>query len=272
MNNYMKRVFIALILMFISVTTVVAQSEMFEWKMYSAFDNPKQIIEGKNYIYILADGYLYSYDENYNEVREITKDNLLSDTEVSLIKYNYERDILVVAYSNSNIDIITKGRTYNIPYLKEAVMTTSKSINNINFVNERDEIYVSTDFGIVIINSKKFEIKTTFDLKLKILDATYLENKYVMIDEERYLSSCFENNIPYEINNWETIYKFPTIPKNILSVSGVLWIQTAGEIWIYTQSAGVENVAYGKYNFMEQNLEGDIYCMYGGAVNGYVGI
>lgn len=259
MNNYMKRVFIALILTFISVATVVAQSEMFEWKMYSAFDNPKQIIEGKNYIYILADGYLYSYDENYNEVREITKDNLLSDTEVSMIKYNYERDILVVAYSNSNIDIITKDRTYNIPYLKEAVMTASKSINNINFVNERDEIYVSTDFGIVIINSKKFEIKTTFDLKLRILDATYLDNKYVMIDEERYLSSCLENNIPYEINNWESIYKFPTIPKTILAVSGALWIQTAGELWIYTSSAGVKNVAYGKYNLMEQNIEGDIY-------------
>ncbi len=256
----MKRVLFLILSFVFYFTSVSSQSEMFEWQIYSAFDNPKQVLEGKEYIYILADGYLYSYDKEYNEVAEISKENRLSDTEISLIKYDDVKDMLVVAYANGNIDILYKDNTYNIPDIKEAIMTSSKTINNINFFNERDEIYLSTDFGIVILNSKKFEIKNSFELGVKILDATYFEGKYFMVDEERYLSSCSEDNIPYEINNWESIYKFPTTPKTLLNLSDALWIQTAGEIWGYNKEIGVKNIAYGKYESIEKNALNEIYA------------
>ena len=256
----MKRVLFLILSFVFYFTSVSSQSEMFEWQIYSAFDNPKQVLESKEYIYILADGYLYSYDKEYNEVAEISKENRLSDTEISLIKYDDVKDMLVVAYANGNIDILYKDNTYNIPDIKEAIMTSSKTINNINFFNERDEIYLSTDFGIVILNSKKFEIKNSFELGVKILDATYFEGKYFMVDEERYLSSCSEDNIPYEINNWESVYKFPTSPKTLLNLSDALWIQTAGEIWGYNKEIGVKNIAYGKYESIEKNALNEIYA------------
>ena len=166
---------------------IFSQSEMFEWQTYSAFDAPQQVIEGKDCIYILSDGYLYSYDKEYAELAEINRNNYLYDTEITLIKYDVIKDMLVIAYANSNVDILYKDETYNIPYIKEAITTTSKKINNINFLPERDEIYLSTDFGIVIVNSKKFEIKNSFELETKILDATFFEDRYFMVDSERNL-------------------------------------------------------------------------------------
>ena len=195
----MKRVLFTILSLLIFITSATSQSEMFEWQTYSAFDEPKQVIEGNDYIYILADGYLFSYDKEYAELAEISKDNYLSDSEISLIKYDSSKDMLVVAYKNSNIDILYKNNTYNIPYIKEAIMTTSKTINNINILPSREEIYLSTDFGIVIINSKKFEIKNTFELNEKVLDATLFDDKYFMIDSEKNLNCCSVDNIPYEI-------------------------------------------------------------------------
>ena len=256
----MKRVLFTILSSVFCIATAFSQSEMFEWQIYSAFDNPKQVIEGKEYVYILTDGYLYSYDKEYAEVAEINRDNKLSDTEISLIKYDNVKDMLVVAYANGNIDILYKNKTYNIPYIKEAIMTTSKTINNINFLPEKDEIYLSTDFGIVILNSKKIEIKNSFELGIKVLDATYFEDKYYIIDDEAYLNCCSEENIPYDINNWESIYKFSTKPQTLLNLSDTLWIQTSDKILGYNKNIGIKNIAYGKYSSLEQNALNEIYA------------
>ena len=109
----MKRVLFTIISLLIFVSSALSQSEMFEWQTYSAFDNPQQVIEGKDCIYILADGYLFSYDKKYAELAELNRDNYLYDSEISLIKYDPERDMLVVAYKNSNIDIIYKLKFYS---------------------------------------------------------------------------------------------------------------------------------------------------------------
>lgn len=266
----MKRVLFSILYSVFCIATASSQSEMFEWQTYSAFDNPKQVIEAKEYVYILAEGYLYSYDKEYDEIAEINRNNKLSDTEVSLIKYDNVKDMLVVAYANGNIDILYKNKTYNIPYIKEAIMTTSKTINNINFLPERDEIYLSTDFGIVILNSKKIEIKNSFELGIKVLDATYFEDKYFMIDDEQNFSSCSEDNIPYDINNWEFIYKFPYKPQTLLNLSDVLWIQTTGEICSYNKTSGIKNIAYGKYASLDKNDLNEIYAY--SKTNSYIDI
>ena len=258
----MKRVLFTILSLLIFNLAASSQTEMFEWKTYSAFDNPQQVIEGDEYIYILAEGYLFSYDKEYNELAEISRDNYLSDSEISLIKYDTVKDMLVVAYKNSNIDILYKNRTYNIPYIKEAIMTSSKSINNINIVSSKDEIYISTDFGIVIINSKKFEIKNTFELGIKVLDATLYGDKYFMLDEYKNLNRCSAEDIPYEINNWEIVKEFSTTPKNLLSLSDALWIQTSGEIWTYhNETTDVKVQAYGKYVSIDINGAGEIYAL-----------
>ena len=255
----MKKYLLIVLSLFIYIASSFSQSEMFEWQTYSAFDNPQQVVESNDYIYILADGYLYSYDKEYDELAEITRDNKLSDTEIALIKYDRAKNMLVVAYKNSNIDILYKDNTYNIPYIKEATMTTSKTINNINFLPSHDEIYISTDFGVVIINSKKFEIKNTFELGIKALDATFFGGRYYMLDNNKNLNSCADEEIPYVFDNWDIIKTFSTTPHTLLSLEDALWIQTAGEIWSYNQTTGVKNVSYGKYISMEKNGLDEIY-------------
>ena len=258
----MKRVLFTILSLLIFNITASSQTEMFEWKTYSAFDNPQQVIDGDEYIYILAEGYLFSYDKEYNELAEISRDNYLSDSEISLIKYDTVKDMLVIAYKNSNIDILYKNRTYNIPYIKEAIMTASKTINNINIVSSKDEIYISTDFGIVIINSKKFEIKNSFELDLKVLDATCYDDKYFMIDAYKNLNSCSKEDIPYEISNWEIVKVFSTTPNNLLSLPDALWIQTAGEIWTYhNEPKDIKVQASGKYVSIDINGAGEIYAL-----------
>ena len=184
----------AAIMLLIAETT--AQTEMYQWKTYTTYDTPGQITEARNTVYFTCDGYLYAYGKSDNSLTELTRDNALTDSDIKQIEYNYEKDLLVIAYQNSNIDIISGGRIYNIPYIKEAVMTRSKTINNINIIPETDEIYISTDFGVVIINSKKYEIKNSFILGRKILDAAYYDGRYYISDSEQSIRECSDEEIP----------------------------------------------------------------------------
>ena len=52
---------------------------------------------------------------------------------------------------------------YNIPDIKNLNTSGSKSINDVFFYNQL--AYLSTDFGIVVLNPSRREIKETYELQ-----------------------------------------------------------------------------------------------------------
>ena len=83
-----------------------------------------------------------------------SKNNILNDIDIANIYYNYDKKYLVIVYANSNVDILhDNGNVFNIPDIKNAILTTAKGINDVKFYGDR--IYLATDFGIVVLNDKK---------------------------------------------------------------------------------------------------------------------
>ncbi|MDR1332487.1 MAG: hypothetical protein LBK07_10350, partial [Tannerella sp.] len=121
-----------------------------EWKTYLACYEATGIAESNERIYVLASGSLYSYGKADKEIRTYSKQNGLSDTDISLIKYSPEYQMLIIIYRNGNIDLYDKDGIKNMPALKNATNIQSKNVNNICFYNEY--AYLSADFGIMVIN------------------------------------------------------------------------------------------------------------------------
>ena len=142
-----------------------------KWEVYATFRTPKQICEGGDKVFFLADNSLFSYGKNDKEIRELSRLNILSDNNIDLIAAKSDNDLLVVVYNNSNIDLIDMDteKAYNLPYIKNASITASKTINDISFFD--NETYLATDFGIVVLNNDKKEIKTTYTFNEKIYTA-----------------------------------------------------------------------------------------------------
>lgn len=59
-------------------------------------------------------------------------------------------------------------KAYNLPYIKNASITASKTINDYL---SRQRNLSATDFGIVVLNNDKKEIKTTYTFNEKIYTA-----------------------------------------------------------------------------------------------------
>lgn len=136
-----------------------AQLAVGDWKIHSIFGTDvTNIIDTDKKVYYLADKFLYAYDKESSENESFTKRNKLSDIEIKDIYYNYDKKYLLIVYSNSNIDFLyDNGKVVNLPDIKDVILTMSKDINDVTFHNNM--AYLATDFGYVILNDDKHEVK-----------------------------------------------------------------------------------------------------------------
>ena len=135
---------------FITLLTLLplnAQQTVGEWYVYPLFSETiSEMYDTGNIVYYKSGTRLFSYDKSANETYCYTTSNKLNDTNVSGIYYNYEKGYLAVTYDTGNIDLIyDNGRVVNLPDIKNANLTTSKTINDVDFGNGR--IAVATSFG-----------------------------------------------------------------------------------------------------------------------------
>lgn len=132
------------------------------WKTYLAYYETTHVVETNERVYALANGALYSYGKNDEKITTYSKQNGLSDTDISLIDYCPDTHTLIIVYSNGNIDLYDSDGFKNMPYLKNATNIQSKNVNDIYFHNHL--AYFATDFGIMVVNLQKKEIADTYKI------------------------------------------------------------------------------------------------------------
>lgn len=105
-------------------------------------------------------GGLFTYNKNDNSVQKLSNINGLSDVLPESIGYGEESGTVLIAYANSNIDLIQDKEIFNLSDIKRKQIMGNKAINNVMFVG--DLAYLSCGFGIVAVNTDKKEIKDTY--------------------------------------------------------------------------------------------------------------
>ncbi|MFN8166000.1 MAG: two-component regulator propeller domain-containing protein [Bacteroidia bacterium] len=132
------------------------------WRMHIPYNKGIQVDEGKNgTIYCATKFGLFLYNKNSGEYKYYNTLSGLSDHQISNIRYDVITDVLVVSYNNSNLDILRPdGSIANLPEIKEKSIVGGKKINDIDMINGL--IYLSCEFGIVVIDINREEVKDTY--------------------------------------------------------------------------------------------------------------
>lgn len=132
------------------------------WRYHTPFTKAIDVEFGENRIYCSSSFGLFSYDRTSGEYTRFTKLSGLSDFEISGIYYDTGTRTLLVAYVNSNIDLIRAddNSISNISDLKRKNIVGGKRINDVLFIN--GNAYLATDFGIVVIDMRRLEVKETY--------------------------------------------------------------------------------------------------------------
>ncbi len=137
----------------------------------------KDVIETPGRTYLLADGFLMSVSDS--ETIYYDSSNKLSDYNISVIRYNFDKGYLFIAYSNGNIDLLyDDGHIVNMPDLKDASVATSRQINSIDFGNDR--IVLATQFGIVVYDDEKHEVVESGIFNEEVRSAMIMGDRLVL--------------------------------------------------------------------------------------------
>ena len=132
-----------------------------EWRTHMPYQQVIDVELLGDKVYAATNYELFTYDEEDGSISIMNKINSLSDIGIATIRRHPDLDVLMVAYTNANIDLLdADGEVVNMSEIKDKTILGNKTINNIVF---KDEFaYVACGFGIVVFDLKRQEVKDTY--------------------------------------------------------------------------------------------------------------
>lgn len=140
-----------------------------QWKIQPYFvgGNAKNCIDAGDKVYYLSSGSLYCFDKETQINNEIDANTILNDLNITQVYYNYNKQYLVIAYKNCNIDVLLpSGEVVNVPAIKEVTMHKQKTINDVSFSDGK--IYVATSFGYIVLDDETFDVKEVRNYEVSV--------------------------------------------------------------------------------------------------------
>ena len=153
------------------------------WKDYQSYTSASYIAEADNKIYCVTNGGLFYINKEDNTINRISKVTGLSDVGIKQVAYSKELLITIITYENCNIDLLKENSIINISDIKHKDISGLKSINNITV--KGGIAYLSTTFGLVLVDLEKEEIKDTYTIEkngsiLEINDCAIIYNLQIL--------------------------------------------------------------------------------------------
>ena len=215
----MQRVFLSLQFFILFFAICNAQGvAVGDWRDHLPYSNVIDVATAPNRAYAATSYSLFYYDIDEYLVTRLSKVEGISDIGISAIEYSDQYNLLVVSYTNANIDLISyDGDLINIPDIKRKNIVGNKSINNITL--HGDYAYLACGFGIVVLNLSKKEIKDTYYIgnngsQVNVLDIEFDDTLiYAATDEGIYTAYQNSSNLAY-FGNWSKDMSLPR-PNNM---------------------------------------------------------
>lgn len=150
--------FIAILFAFVFGYNASAQTQQGRWTVYPTVgDRFSEIIETPQRVYALSGGTLMHRNLSDNEFYVYDAARLSDCSRIRHIRYNYGKGYLLIVYESNNMDMLyDDGTIVNLPEIRDASVSASRTINGSSFHNGR--IYLATDFGLVVYDDVRREV------------------------------------------------------------------------------------------------------------------
>ncbi|MBX0292454.1 T9SS type A sorting domain-containing protein [Hymenobacter sp. HSC-4F20] len=149
---------------FVSALAARAQSTAGygDWQLHLPTNRAKALAEAADRVYVAAEDAFFYFDKGLNTTRLLSRRDGLHDVSVNALAYDSVSQQLVVAYRNTNLDILRlkDGAVVNLNAILRKEISGTKTINHI--VVSGKMAYLASSFGIVVLDLSRLEIRDTY--------------------------------------------------------------------------------------------------------------
>ncbi|MEY4904090.1 MAG: hypothetical protein RLZZ292_1905 [Bacteroidota bacterium] len=189
--------------------SLLAQSDLKlgEWKSFLPYQRTRSVTQSTEKVFWATDYSIAILDKEERSFQFKSKVEGLSDAGIQLVKYNTFSEVLMIVYSNSNIDLMYKdGTIQNVKDIENNIdIIGDKAIYDV-FVVSADEAYLACGFGVVKMNMRKGEFEYTTYTNIKVNAVTVFDDViYAATDKGIYSVSNSKNLNLADFNNWKLL-------------------------------------------------------------------
>ncbi|WP_347157248.1 two-component regulator propeller domain-containing protein [Pontibacter chitinilyticus] len=148
------------LLMWVSLSEAQSHLPIGDWQLHVPYRRGRAVAYAGDKVYLAAQQGLFYYDKEFNAVKAVTKADGLQEQQVSAIQYDEGTGTLVIAYTNSRIDLLHDAILSPLNDIYRKAIPGDKAINQIYTYNKL--AYLSCSFGVVVLDLQKREVRESY--------------------------------------------------------------------------------------------------------------
>ncbi|MCX8020864.1 MAG: hypothetical protein N2747_10260 [Chitinophagaceae bacterium] len=200
------------------------------WREHLPYHNAMDLAVSDNGVVCATRYSLFVLSVGRDNMERFSKINGLSETGVAAMAFQNGR--LLIAYDNSNIDLLTQNNIFNISDLKRRNLPGDKTVYHV-FPYQND-FYLSAGFGIVVINGLRREIKDTWIIgtagtQKKVYGMAVSTSHFWAATEEGLKRTSIQNPNPADFSTWQSISGTAGLPagacQHVFGFQNKLYVQ-----------------------------------------------
>lgn len=242
---------LCILLLSILTVAVNCQQPVGSWSDHLSYNTAVNVAVSQEKIYASTGTSVIVFNKDFRELSKLSPVNGLSETGIAAISWSEENEVLIIAYKNTNVDLVFKSSIFNIPDILNA-STGEKKINRIRTSGRY--AYLATNFGILVIDLIKNEIRDTWrpapdSDNNEVFDIAFGNNKiYAATNLGVWFADISNQGLAY-FGNWDQMAGIPGLRCTLTIFSGgKLYVNVPGTLSdgdnVY--AAGSETILFSK--------------------------
>lgn len=245
----MRKIILLVFLFAVNYQNAYSQ-QLGEWEVYPSLSTVNGLTMDDTHFYTATSGGIFIVDRNESEISEIitTLEGLYRADPISII-HDPGTDKIFTGYVDGTIDVID-AESFSIERLEDIARVSrfsSKSVND--FIIYNDELYVATNFGIIIYDLQSLLVNNSYT-KLGELNTGIPINGLDIVSNTIYVATSqgiaigdLNLNL-VESNNWSVIDEEDGLPTNLMDdiqvFNGTMFALGEGNLYSFKNDVWVE--------------------------------
>lgn len=208
------------------------------WQTHFSYNSVQVIAMDKDEVYALANGKLFSVNQQTEQLTLFTNFSGLHGTEIVHIAYDELREQLLIFYADGKLDICRNKNMHYVPDLYSKQMTYSKKCNNVTI--QGNIAYLAMDFGILTFDLEAYEFVDAYYIgpeaqDVRVTDVMLVGDSIYAQTPNTTYSAHVEDNI-VDFRNWNKCQKSP---QPFDAKKGKEYVDENGGVWKVAGAKGI---------------------------------